>query len=417
MTDQPMTSGRSSVAVLTERYEGAVMNTFGPPKRVLVRGAGCHVWDADGRRYLDLMAGIAVNSLGHAHPAVVAAMTAQASTLGQVSNLFASEPQIVLAERLLVLAGADGEGRVFFCNSGTEANEAAIKITRRTGRTRIVAAQGGFHGRTLGALALTAKAAYRAPFEPLPGDVVWVPYGDAAALSAAVDETTAAIVLEPIQGEAGVIVPPDGYLSAARRVADRDGALLWFDEVQTGVGRTGRWFGYQAEQVQPDIITLAKGLAGGFPIGACIGLGSAGSLLGPGQHGNTFGGNPVACATSLAVLDVIQQDDLLTHVTSIGAELAARLRLVDGVIAVRGRGLLLAADIAPGTSPLVAAAALEGGVIVNDPTPDCLRLAPPLVLSSAHIDEAIPVLSSAIGAHSRAQDAAGPAQRHPLEVS
>jgi acetylornithine aminotransferase len=233
-----------------------------------------------------------------------------------------------------------------------------------------------------------------------------VPYGDADALAAAVDDETAAVVLEPIQGEAGAVVPPDGYLGDARRIADASGALLWFDEVQTGVGRTGRWFGYEAEDVRPDIITVAKGLAGGFPIGACIGLGGAGSLLGPGNHGTTFGGNPVACATALAVLDVIERDGLLDHVTAVGRQLSERLRLVDGVIRVRGRGLLLAADLAPGSSAQVAGAALEAGVIVNDPTPDCLRLAPPLILEPSHIDEAIPVLTAAIAS-----------QRHPARVS
>jgi acetylornithine/N-succinyldiaminopimelate aminotransferase len=401
----PASGDLASATDLTTRYAGALMNTFGPPKRVLVRGRGCHVWDADGIRYLDLMAGIAVNALGHAHPAIVEAMTRQASQLGQISNFFASEPQVALAERLLGLTGVD-DGRVFFCNSGTEANEAGVKLTRRTGRTRIVAAEGAFHGRTLGALALTAKQAYREPFEPLPGDVAWVPFGDVEALAAAVDDHTAAVVLEPVQGEAGAVVPPDGYLSAARAICDRAGALLWFDEVQTGVGRTGRWFGYQAEAVRPDVITLAKGLGGGFPIGACIGLGAAGSLLGPGHHGTTFGGNPVACATASAVLDVIERDGLLDQVSSVGCDLAERLRLVDGVGAVRGRGLLLAAEVAPGTSGRVTAAALERGVIVNDPTPDWVRLAPPLVLEHTHVDEAIPVLTAAVAA-----------QRHPQGVS
>jgi acetylornithine/N-succinyldiaminopimelate aminotransferase len=385
------------VTDLAGRYSSALMNTFGPPKRVLVRGQGCHVWDTDGQRYLDLMAGIAVNALGHAHPAVVQAMTRQASQLGHVSNFFATEPQIALAERLLALTGAD-DGRVFFCNSGAEANEAAVKLSRRTGRATIVAAEGGFHGRTLGALALTSKKAYRAPFEPLPGDVRWVPYGDADALAEMVDDETAAIVLEPIQGEAGVVVPPQGYLTAARQIADRSGALLWFDEVQTGVGRTGRWFAFEEEGVRPDVVTVAKGLAGGFPIGACIGLGGAGSLLTPGQHGTTFGGNPVACATSLAVLDVIESDGLLEHVSTIGRELSEELRRVEGVGAVRGRGLLLAAELPPASAGPVVSAALDGGVIVNDPTPDAMRLAPPLILESSHIDEAIPVIAAALAA-------------------
>ena len=265
-----------------DRYTGSVMNTFGTPKLVLTRGSGAEVWDEDGRRYLDLLGGIAVNALGHAHPAVVGAVTDQLSTLGHISNFFTSVPQVELAERLLGLLGAE-DGRVFLTNSGTEANEAAIKLSRRTGRTHLVAAEGAFHGRTMGALALTSKAAYREPFEPLPGHVTFVPYGDVAALEAAVTDETAAVVLEPIQGEAGVVVPPEGYLAAARRVTSERGALLWLDEIQSGMGRTGDWFAHTASGVVPDVVTLAKGLGGGFPIGACIGLGDAGGAADPGQ--------------------------------------------------------------------------------------------------------------------------------------
>ena len=388
------------------RYAAALMNTFGPPKRVLVRGEGCYVWDDQGTRYLDLLAGIAVNVLGHAHPAVVETLTAQAATLGHVSNFFATTPQISLAERLLDLLGSPG--KVFFTSSGAEANEAAFKLTRRTGRTKIVAAEGAFHGRTMGALALTAKAAYREPFEPLPGDVSWVPYGDEVALAAAVDDDTAAILLEPIQGEAGVVVPPDGYLGAARRVADEHGALLWLDEVQTGIGRTGDWFAFQHESsglgsARPDVVTLAKGLGGGFPIGACIGLGAAGDLLGPGQHGTTYGGNPLGAAVAGAVLDVIERDGLLTHVRSTGRKLADALALLPGVHEVRGRGLHLAAGIDAGAAPPAADAALDGGVIVNACTPDTLRFAPPLILDVADMEQAVPVLEAAL-AHPRPAD-------------
>ncbi|WP_313410334.1 acetylornithine transaminase, partial [Aeromicrobium sp.] len=296
------------------------MNTFGDPQRVLVRGEGSHVWDADGNRYLDLLGGIAVNALGHGHPAILEAVTTQLGTLGHISNFFASAPQVELAERLLGLLG--GDGRVFFTNSGTEANEAAFKATRRTGRTTIVAAEGSFHGRTMGALALTSKAAYREPFEPLPGHVRWVPYGDVAALEAAVDETVAAVLLEPIQGEAGVVVPPEDYLTAARRVTTQHGALLWLDEVQTGIGRTGDWFGHTPSGVRPDLVTLAKGLGGGMPIGACVALGEAATLLGPGNHGTTFGGNPVATAAALAVLATIESEDLLAATRARGDQLA-----------------------------------------------------------------------------------------------
>ena len=258
--------------VWTERYTHAVMNTFGPPKLVLTRGEGAHVWDQNGVEYLDLLGGIAVNALGHAHPALLEAVTTQLGTLGHISNFFASEPQIMLAERLLALLQV--EGRVFFTNSGAEANEAAFKMTRRTGRTHVVVAEGGFHGRTMGALALTSKEAYRAPFEPLPGEVTFVPYGDVEALAAAVTDRTAAVLLEPIQGEAGVVLAPHGYLQAAREITTAAGALLWLDEVQTGIGRTGRWFAHESSGVQADIVTLAKGLGGGIPIGACIGLGA-----------------------------------------------------------------------------------------------------------------------------------------------
>ncbi len=394
-----MTAPATTSPGWTERYAGSLMNTFGPPKRVLVRGAGCYVWDDRGRRYLDLLAGIAVNALGHAHPAVLHTLTSQAATLGHVSNFFATMPQITLAERLLDLLGSPG--KVFFTNSGTEANEAAFKVTRRTGRSRIVAAEGAFHGRTMGALALTAKAAYREPFEPLPGHVTWVPYGDEDALANAVDDQTAAILLEPIQGEAGVVVPPDGYLGAARRIADAHGALLWLDEVQTGVGRTGDWFAFQHESsglagALPDVVTLAKGLGGGFPIGACIGLGAAGDLLGPGQHGTTYGGNPLAAAVASTVLDVVEHDDLLARASSTGDRLAAVLQQLDGIESVRGRGLHRAAVVAAGRAPAVAARALDGGVIVNDCTPDTLRFAPPLILESVDIEQAVPVLAAAL---------------------
>jgi acetylornithine/N-succinyldiaminopimelate aminotransferase len=368
------------------RYEQSLMNTFGPPKLTLVRGAGTHVWDADGKEYVDLLGGIAVNALGHGHPALVGAVTTQLQTLGHVSNFFATEPQIGLAEKLLALLDS-GPGKVFFTNSGAEANEAAFKLTRRTGRTHLVAAEGGFHGRTMGALALTSKAAYREPFEPLPGDVTFVPYGDERALAEAVTDRTAAILLEPIQGEAGVEIPPEGYLAAARRIAYEHGALLWLDEIQTGMGRTGQWFAHHAEPigggVKADIVTVAKGLAGGFPIGACIGLGAAGELLQPGNHGTTFGGNPVACTAALAVIGTIEADGLLEHVTVLGQKLRDGLAADPRVTEVRGAGLLIGLDLAEAKSAEVVAAALEAGFIINNPTPARIRLAPPLVLAEA----------------------------------
>jgi acetylornithine/N-succinyldiaminopimelate aminotransferase len=371
------------------RYAEALMNTFGPPQLVLSRGKGARVWDEDGREYVDLLGGIAVNALGHAHPAVVEAVSGQLATLGHVSNFFATEPQITLAERLLDLvtpgvppagAGGPSRGKVFLTNSGAEANEAALKLTRRTGRTQVVAAEGSFHGRTMGALSLTAKAAYREPFEPLPGGVVFVPYGDAAALAAAVTEATAAVVLEPIQGEAGVVEPPAGYLAQARAITRDRGALLWLDEVQTGIGRTGTWLCAAADpDVAPDVVTVAKGLGGGLPIGACIGVGEAGDLLQPGHHGTTFGGNPVACAAALAVLDTIAAESLQERARTLGERLRAGLAADARTTGVRGRGLLIAADVTPEAARVVGAAR-EHGFLVNATGPHTVRLAPPLVL-------------------------------------
>ena len=369
---------------LKQRYAGALMNTFGPPKLVLARGEGAHVWDEDGKEYVDLLGGIAVNALGHGHPALVEAVSGQLGTLGHISNFFTSAPQVELAERLLALLGA--EGKVFFANSGAEANEAAFKLTRRTGRTHVVAAEGAFHGRTMGSLALTAKDTYRTPFEPLPGDVTWVPYGDEAALADAVTDRTAAVLLEPIQGEAGVVLPPDGYLATARRIATDNGALLWIDEVQTGIGRTGRWFAHETSDITADIITVAKGLGGGIPIGACIGVGEAADLLQPGNHGTTFGGNPVACAAALAVIDTIEADGLLEHVTTLGHKLRDGLATDPRVSEVRGEGLLIGIELTAETSAGVVAAAQNAGFIVNNPTPTAIRLAPPLVLTQGDAD-------------------------------
>ncbi|XOJ25948.1 acetylornithine transaminase [Cellulosimicrobium sp. SJTW-1] len=389
-----------SVAQWTDRYTHAVMDTFGPPQRVLVRGEGAYVWDADGKRYLDLLAGIAVNALGHAHPTLTAAVSAQLGTLGHVSNFFGTPTQIALAERLLALAEAPEGSRVFFTNSGTEANEAAFKMARRnndTGRrTRVLALQGGFHGRTMGALALTSKAAYREPFEPLPGGVEFVAFDDVAALEEAFSPAAvaargevAALVVEPVQGEAGVRALSPGYLVAARELTARHGALLVLDEVQTGVGRTGSWFAYQQREVGggvvPDVVTLAKGLGGGFPVGAVVAYGErAATLLGRGQHGTTFGGNPVAAAAALATLGVIERDGLLENVRAVGALLrdgiaAAGNPLVAGV---RGRGLLLAVQLTRPVAADVARAALDAGFVVNAVAPDAIRLAPPLVLTA-----------------------------------
>jgi acetylornithine/N-succinyldiaminopimelate aminotransferase len=375
------------------RYSSAVMNTFGPPQRVLARGEGCYVWDVDGNRYLDLLAGIAVNALGHAHPLVLAAVTSQAATLGHVSNFFATAPQIALAERLLALLGGP-DGRVFLANSGTEANEAALKATRRTGRRHVVAAVGAFHGRSMGALSLTWKPAYREPFEPLPGDVTFVEYGDVGALATAVTDQTAAFVVEAIQGEAGVVEPPPGYLQAARAITAEHGALLWLDEVQTGVGRTGAWFAHTDSGVVPDLVTLAKGLGSGFPIGACIALGEAATLLGPGAHGTTFGGNPLAAVAGLATLAVIERDGLMDNARDVGDHLARGVAALGHrqVEAVRGRGLLRAIALRDPIGSQFVAAALDAGFIVNAPTPTTIRLVPPLIVSADQVDTFVAAL-------------------------
>ncbi|HEX4977281.1 MAG TPA: acetylornithine transaminase [Nocardioides sp.] len=371
-----------------QRYTASMMNTFGPPKLVLTRGEGAYVWDSEGNRYLDLLGGIAVNALGHAHPALVAAVTRQIGTLGHVSNFFATEPQVALAERLLDLLGVGpGGGKVFFANSGSEANEAAFKLTRRTGRTHVVAAEGSFHGRTMGSLALTSKEAYREPFAPLPGGVTFVPYGDAEALAAAVTDETAAVVVEPVQGEAGVVVPPEGYLQRAREITREHGALLWLDEVQTGMGRTGEWFAHEPSGVTPDLVTLAKGLGGGIPIGACVAIGDAGQLLQPGNHGTTFGGNPVATAAALAVIETIEKDDLLTNARTVGEHLADGLARDPRVSEVRSRGLLIGIDLGEERAARVVDAAQARGFIVNTTAPHRIRLAPPLILTVAQADE------------------------------
>ncbi|HML51869.1 MAG TPA: acetylornithine transaminase [Propionicimonas sp.] len=390
-------------AELIDRYTGSVMNTFGPPSRVFVRGEGAYLWDVDGKRYLDLLAGIAVNALGHAHPQVLGAISAQLSTLGHVSNFFATPTQIALAEKLGALVTANAPrtpARVFFSNSGTEANEAGFKITRMTGRTKLIAMAGSFHGRSLGALALTSNPKYREPFEPLPGEVTFVPYGDVEALAAALDDTTAAVIIEPIQGENGVIEPPDGFLAAARTLTADHGALLWFDEVQTGIGRCGDWLASTASGVTADIVTFAKGLGNGFPIGACVATGAAATLLGPGSHGTTFGGNPVAAAAGLAVLGIIERDNLLDHVRTTGHRLAAGIMALShpGIDHVRGRGLLRGIVLTEPHAPAVVRAALDAGFVINAPRPTVIRLAPPLIITDAQVDDFVAALPSLLEA-------------------
>jgi acetylornithine/N-succinyldiaminopimelate aminotransferase len=398
----------SETDALQKRFAAALMPNYGVPPVAISRGAGCRVWDPEGREYLDLIAGIATSSLGHAHRAIVDAVTRQVADVAHTSNLFLHEREIELAEKLLSLCSpgkttppdppAGSDGRVFFANSGTEANEAAIKLVLRCqgpggphgpGRRVIVAADHGFHGRTMGSLALTGKASIREPFGPFGLTVRFVPFGDAAALRAAVGPDCAAVFLEPALGEGGVVPAPEGYLSAAREACDQAGALLVVDEIQSGIGRTGAWFAHQAEGVRPDVLTLAKGLGGGLPIGACIGLGECGAGFAKGDHGSTFGGNPVACAAALAVLDTIERDGLLAQVTVVGERLASGLRAVRHplVAGVRGRGLWLAVALTADRAADLEAAARRAGFLVNAVQPDAIRLAPPLILSPAEADE------------------------------
>lgn len=383
---------------LTQRWDAVMMPNYGTPPVELDHGAGVRVWDTDGREYLDFVGGIAVSSLGHAHPAIVAAVSAQVARLAHSSNLAVHEPGVRLAERLVELLGLPA--RVFFANSGAEANECALKLARKHRHGGgIVASHGGFHGRTLGALSITGNPAKRAPFEPLPGPVTFVDFGDAAALRQAVGPDIAAVFVETTLGEGGVVPAPAGFLAAARQICDDTGALLVIDEVQSGIGRTGHWFACQAEGVRPDVVTLAKGLGGGLPIGACLGVGAAGALFAPGDHGSTFGGNPVSCAAALAVLDTIDADHLLDSVKRVGEHLATRLGELDSplVRSVRGSGLWRAIVLTADAAGAVETAARGRGLLVNAVRPDVVRLAPPLILTEAEVDEAVPLLAAALG--------------------
>jgi acetylornithine aminotransferase len=407
------------MTTLTQRWQHALMNNYGTPTLALVSGEGAVVVDEDGKSYVDLLGGIAVNALGHGHPAVVAAVSKQIAQLGHVSNFFVAEPTVALAELLLALTGRPG--KVIFGNSGAEANEAAFKMSRLTGRTHVVACQQAFHGRTMGALALTGQPAKADPFRPLPGEITHIPYGDVAALRAAVSTETAMVILEPIMGEAGVVPAPPGYLAAAREITAKAGALLVLDEVQTGVGRTGHWFAHQADGVQPDIITLAKGLGGGLPIGAAIAFadgafaathpGGAAALFSPGQHGTTFGGNPVACAAALAVLRTIAADGLLDHVKRVGERLRTGVEALGSplVSQVRGAGLLIGIVLTEPVAADVVARLRTAGFLANAAQPNVIRLAPPLILSPAQADAFLAALPAAFDAALAAATPAGSA--------
>jgi acetylornithine aminotransferase len=376
-------------------WNKSLQSNYGSPTIELVSGKGAVLKDAKGITYLDFLAGIATNVLGHAHPSVVKAVSRQIATLGHVSNFYAHPNVLELSAKLASLTG-DKSARVFFCNSGAEANEAALKLSRKTGRTRIVATKEAFHGRTMGALSLTGQPAKRDPFKPLIKGIAHVPYGDMGAMLRKVNRKTAMVIVEPIMGEAGVIVPPHGYLQALRELCDETGALLVFDCVQTGMGRTGDWFGYEYSGIKPDVITLAKGLGGGLPLGAMIALGEAAELFQPGDHGSTFGGNPVATAAGLAVIETIEKKDLLNRVARIGTELMADIALIEGVKNVRGAGLLIGVEFSDPIAKEVAKRCEKNGVLVNGNSETVIRLAPPLIITDAEIKKFLKIFATSI---------------------
>lgn len=368
----------------SQRWEGAMQANYGTPSISLVKGKGIEVIDRDGKRYLDLLGGIATNLLGHGHPKVSAAISKQSKELSHVSNFYSHEQGLALAERLIEISG-DSSARVFFCNSGAEANEAALKLSRLTGRTRVVATLGAFHGRTMGALSLTGQASKRDPFKPLVKRIFHVPYGDSAALKRKVNRKTAMVIIEPIMGEAGVVVPPAGYLKAAREICDKTGALLVFDCVQTGMGRTGTWFGFEHEGIKPDVITIAKGLGGGLPLGAMIAFGNSARLFQAGMHGTTFGGNPIAAAASNVVIDEIKSKGYLALNASKGALLRNLISPIPGVIEARGRGLLIGIKVRDGKAKLIAAELAQRGFLVNAASEDVIRIAPAFIITEREI--------------------------------
>jgi acetylornithine aminotransferase len=380
---------------MINRWSNSVQNNYGSPSIALVKGKGLVVTDAEGKQYLDFLGGIATNILGHAHPAIVKAVTKQVSILSHVSNFYVHPNAVELAEKLASMTGDKG-AKVFFCQSGAEANEAALKLSRRTGKVRVVAAQGAFHGRTMGALSLTGQPSKREPFLPLIKGVKHVPYGDIEAMRKAVSKKTAMVIIEPIMGEAGVIVPPADYLQELRTLCDAKGALLVIDAVQTGMGRTGDWFGYEYSGITPDVITLAKGLGGGLPLGAMIALGKAADLFQPGDHGSTFGGNPVTTAAGLAAIKFIESQKLLKKVEKQGAYLMQELALIPGVAEVRGAGLLLGIELESLKSSDVANALQKCGVLVNAANPTTIRLAPALIVTDAQIKKFISIFKKVI---------------------
>ena len=373
----------------------SLQSNYGTPTLEFVSGKGASVTDVKGVQYLDFLAGIATNILGHAHPAVVKAVSKQIATLGHVSNFYAHPNVLALASKLVAMTG-DRQARVFFCNSGAEANEAALKLSRKTGRTRIVATKDSFHGRTMGALSLTGQPSKSERFKPLIKGITHVPYGDMGAMLKKVSKKTAMVIVEPIMGEAGVIVPPHGYLQALRELCDETGALLVFDCVQTGMGRTGDWFGYEYAGIKPDVITLAKGLGGGLPLGAMIALGDASQLFEPGDHGSTFGGNPVATAAGLAVIETIEKNSLLKRVSAVGVELMADLALIEGVKSVRGAGLLIGIEFAQPIAKKVTLECQKSGVLVNGNSETVIRIAPPLIVTDRDVAKFLKLFTESV---------------------
>ena len=378
-----------------KRWQKALLNNYGTPSIELVSGKGSFVTDIDGKSYLDFLAGIATNVLGHAHPAVVKAVTKQVATLGHVSNFYAHPNGLELAEKLQKMTG-DKSARIFFCNSGAEANEAALKLSRKTGKYKIVATQEAFHGRTMGALSLTGQPSKRNPFKPLLKGIKHVPFGDSLAMKRAISKKTAMVIVEPIMGEAGVIVPPADYLKNLREYCDRSGALLVIDCVQTGMGRTGDWFGYEYSGIKPDVITLAKGLGGGLPLGAMIALGSAAQLFEAGDHGTTFGGNPIATAAGLAVISTIEKEKILDNVDAVGEYLLTELALIPGVIEVRGAGLLIGLTLEKPVAKAVLKKCQELGSLINAPGESVIRLAPALNLSMKNAEKFVNIFTQAL---------------------
>jgi acetylornithine aminotransferase len=374
----------------SKRWTNSIQNNYGTPSITLEKGKGLVVKDIEGNTYLDFLAGIATNILGHAHPSVVSAVSKQVRTLNHVSNFYSHPNAVALAEKLASFTGTKG-AKVFFCQSGAEANEAAIKLSRKTGRSHIVATQGSFHGRTMGALSLTGQPSKREPFLPLLKNIKHVPFGDIEAMRRCISKKTAMVIVEPIMGEAGVIVPPDDYLQQLRELCDKSGALLVIDAVQTGMGRTGDWFGYEYSGITPDVITVAKGLGGGLPLGAMIALGRSADLFEPGEHGSTFGGNPITTAAALAVIKTIESKKLLKKVQGQGRLLIQELALIPGVQQVRGAGLLIGIELEGGNAREISKKLLERGVLVNPANDTVIRIAPALIVSDAQIKKFITI--------------------------